>query len=153
MYNKMIAIGNLTKDIEFKTLPSGNALAKGSIATSHKHKGSDGTQKEEVCFLDFTIFGRMAEVANQYLKKGSKVMLEGRLALDEWTGTDGQKRTKHSLIVAEMKMLGSKNDSYQNQDEYTQPPRMESNIPTQAPITQKEVREIDIDIDMDDIPF
>lgn len=85
MYNKMIAIGNLTKDIEFKTLPSGSALAKGSIATSHKHKGSDGIQKEEVCFLDFTIFGRMAEVANQYLRKGSKVMLEG-----DWHLMNGQ---------------------------------------------------------------
>ena len=152
MYNKMIAVGNLTKDIEFKTLPSGSALAKGSIATSHKYKAQDGTQKEEVCFLDFTIFGRTAEVANQYLRKGSKVMLEGRLALDEWTGTDGQKRTKHSLVVAEMKMLGSKNDSYQGQDEPTQLQKREPNIPmqTEAP----KMRQVpDIELDYDEIQF
>lgn len=89
MFNKVIMIGNLTRDIEFQYLQGSNTpLAKSAIATSYKFKGSDGIQKDETCFLDFTLFGRSAEVANQYLKKGSKVLLEGRLVLETWTGQD-----------------------------------------------------------------
>ena len=79
MYNKVVMIGNLTRDIELRYLPSGSAVAKSAIATSYKYKSASGEQKDEVCFLDFTIFGKTAEVANQYLKKGSKVLLTGRL--------------------------------------------------------------------------
>ena len=108
MYNKVVMIGNLTRDIELRYLPSGSAVGKSAIATSHKYKTQTGEQKDEVCFLDFNMFGRTAEIANQYLKKGSKVLLEGRLVLEQWTGTDGQNRTKHSLRVEELKMLDSK---------------------------------------------
>lgn len=108
MYNKVVMIGNLTRDIELRYLPSGSAVAKSAIATSYKYKTQTGEQKDEVCFLDFNIFGRSAEIANQYLKKGSKVLLEGRLVLEQWTGTDGTNRTKHSLRVDTMKMLDSK---------------------------------------------
>ena len=108
MYNKTIMIGNLTKDGDLRYLPSGSEIYKNSIATSHKYKTQTGEQRDEVCFLDFNIFGRSAEVANQYLKKGSKVLLEGRLVLEQWTATDGQNRTKHSLRVDTMKMLDSK---------------------------------------------
>ena len=114
MYNKIILIGNLTRDIDFKTLPTGLALSKSAIATSHKFKTASGEQKEEVCFLDFSIFGRTAEVANQYLKKGSKVMLEGRLQLDRWTDNNGNNRSKHSLNVETMKMLGGDNQERPN---------------------------------------
>jgi single-strand DNA-binding protein len=76
MYNKVVLIGNLTKDIDFKYLQNNTAIAKSSIATSYKYKSTNGEQKEETCFLDFDIFGKVAEVANQYLKKGSKVLLE-----------------------------------------------------------------------------
>ena len=118
MYNKIVTIGHLTRDIEIKYLPNNTPIAKGAIATSHRYKGSDGVQKDETCFLDFTIFGRIAEVANKYLHKGSKVMLEGRLQFDQWTDNQtGAKRSKHSLLVNELKMLDSKGDSngYQNQ--------------------------------------
>jgi single-strand DNA-binding protein len=111
MYNKVIMVGNLTRDIELRYLPSGTAIAKSAIATSRKYKSATGEQKDEVCFLDFNIFGRSAEVANQYLKKGSKVLLEGRLVLEQWVANDGSKRSKHSLSVSEMKMLGGKDDN------------------------------------------
>lgn len=114
MYNKVILIGNLTKDIEFKHLPTGGAIAKSSIATSYKYKNQDGTQKEEVCFIDFSLFGKPAEIFNQYVHKGSKVMLEGRLVFEQWVGTDGQNRTKHTLRVEEFKFLDSKNSAMQN---------------------------------------
>jgi len=114
MYNKVVMVGNLTRDVELRYLPSGAAIAKSAIASSYKYKTATGEQKDEVCFLDFNIFGRSAEVANQYLRKGSKVLLEGRLVLEQWTGQDGANRSKHSLRVDVMKMLDSKADS-QNQ--------------------------------------
>ena len=111
MYNKTIMVGRLTRDIELRYLPSGAAIAKSSIATSHSYKTQDGQKKEESCFLDFNIFGRTAEVANQYIRKGSKVLLEGRLVLEQWTAQDGSNRSKHSLRVDNMTMLDSKADS------------------------------------------
>lgn len=114
MYNKVIMVGNLTRDIELRYLPSGAAIAKSAIATSFKFKSQTGEQKDEVCFLDFNIFGRSAEVANQYLRKGSKVLLEGRLVFEQWTAQDGTNRNRHSLRVDTMKMLDSKGDSMGN---------------------------------------
>lgn len=111
MYNKVIMIGNLTRDIELKYLPSGSAIAKSAIATSHRYKGQDGQQKEEVCFLDFTVFGKGAEILNQYVRKGSKVMLEGRLIFEQWQANDGSSRNRHTLRVDEFKFLDTKNDS------------------------------------------
>jgi len=72
--------------------------------------------KEEVCFLDFSIFGKLANVANNYLKKGSKVLLDGRLILEQWTAQDGTTKSKHSLRVETLKMLDSNpnNSTYQN---------------------------------------
>jgi single-strand DNA-binding protein len=109
MYNKLIMIGNLIKDIELRYLQNSTAVAKGSIATSHKYKSKDGAQKEEVCFIDFDIFGRSAEIANQYLKKGSKVMLDGRLVFSQWEDSQtNTTKSKHTLLVNELKMLDSK---------------------------------------------
>ena len=167
MYNKTIMIGNLTRDIELKYLPSGSAVAKSSIASSYKYKSQSGEQKEEVCFLEFNMFGRSAEVANQYLKKGSKVLLEGRLVLEQWTAQDGSTRSRHSLRVEEMKMLDTKSssddnrqaNSYQQQTggynsnpqvEYEQQaPRNQNSNQAHARVEQN-IPEIDID---DEIPF
>ena len=113
MYNKVIMIGTLTRDIELKYMPNGSALAKSAIATNHKYK-SNGEQKEEVCFLDFTVFGKGAEILNQYVKKGSKVMLEGRLIFEQWQDNDGTNRNRHTLRVEEFKFLDSK-DKKQNE--------------------------------------
>jgi single-strand DNA-binding protein len=116
MYNKVIMVGNLTRDIELRYLQSGAAVAKSAIATSYKYKSTTGEQKDEVCFLDFNIFGRAAEVANQYLKKGSKVLLEGRLVFEQWTAQDGSTRSRHSLRVDTMKMVDSKTETYQEEN-------------------------------------
>ena len=163
MYSKTIMIGNLTRDIDLKYLPSGAAVAKSSIATSYKYKAQDGSQKEEVCFLEFTIFGRIGEVANQYLKKGSKVLLEGRLVLEQWTAQDGSSRSRHSLRVEEMKMLDSKGSnegsSYGN-NSYNQVPKEQYNEPSYNPnqgagrVAQSRVEQNIPEIDIDDeIPF
>jgi len=114
-------IGNLTRDIELKYLPSGSAIAKSAIATSHKYKMQDGTQKEEVCFLDFTVFGKGGEILNQYVRKGSKVMLEGRLIFEQWQDQNGQNRNRHTLRVEEFKFLDSKADSQGSGNNYNAP--------------------------------
>lgn len=136
MYNKIILVGNLTRDIELRYLPSGTALANTAIATSHKYT-SNGEKKEDVCFVDISFFGRSAEVANQYLKKGSKILVEGRLKHDTWE-KDGQRHSKHSVMVESMQMLGSKQES-------AKPPEVVyENVPKEQP---------QVDIDEEEIPF
>jgi len=142
MYNKVVMVGNLTRDVELRYLPSGSAVAKSAIATSYKYKSASGEQKDEVCFLDFTIFGKTGEVANQYLKKGSKVLLEGRLIFEKWTAQDGSERSRHSLRVDEMKMLDSKSQS-DNQE--SQRPQQK-----QEPVIEYEPN---FEIDDSEVPF
>ena len=111
MYNKIVLAGNIVRPIEIKYTQSGSAIANTAIATSRKFKSQTGEQKEETLFVDITFFGRTAEVANQYLRKGSKVLVDGRLKLDQWTAQDGSKRSKHSVTVESLQMLGSKDDA------------------------------------------
>ena len=143
MFNKVIMVGNLTRNIELKYLPTGGAIAKSAIATSYKYKSTTGEQKDEVCFLDFNIFGRSAEIAKQYLKKGSKVLLEGRLIFEQWTAQDGSTRSRHSLRVDSMKMLGDNNVQIETNKEYENPEH----------IKHIEPKNIQIDINEDEIPF
>lgn len=144
MYNKLVMIGNLVRDNEMKYLPSGTAVYRNSIATSHKYKTQSGEQKEEVCFLEFNIIGKMAETANQYLHKGSKVLLEGRLKQENWTTNDGQNRSKHTLLVETMKMLDGKKDG----DSTHQKPQQQS-----KPQQEKYIPEYDVDDENSEIPF
>ena len=116
MYNKIVLVGNLTKDIELRYSQSGMAIAKTSIATSRKFT-SNGEKKEEVMFVDLTFFGRSAEVANQYLRKGSKCLIDGRLQFDQWVDQNGGKRSKHSVAVESMQMLDSKGDNASGNDQ------------------------------------
>ena len=146
MFNKVIMVGNLTRNIELKYLPTGSAIAKSAIATSYKYKSTIGEQKDEVCFLDFNIFGRSAEIANQYLKKGSKVLLEGRLIYEQWTDSSGGTRGKHFLRVDAMKMLGDNNIQIESNKEYEKPEQIKESKPY-------ELKNIEIDINEDEIPF
>ena len=157
MYNKVICVGNLTRDIELRYLPSGSAIAKSAIATSYKYKDSSGQQKDEVCFLDFNIFGRSAEIANTYLKRGSKVLLEGRLVFEQWTAQDGSTRSRHSLRVDTMKMLDSKGaESNNTYNPEHQPESSSSTVEsnhTYIPIAAMDKRIPEIDIDSEEVPF
>jgi single-strand DNA-binding protein len=135
MYNKIILVGNLTRDIELKYTQSSTAVANTAIATSRKFT-ANGEKKEEVMFVDITFFGRSAEVANQYLRKGSKVLVEGRLILQQWEDQNNNKRSKHSVAVETMQMLDSKCDSQnqappQQQQQYA-PPQQQYAQPQQG---------------------
>ena len=141
MYNRIILGGNLTRDIETRYTPSGTAVANTGIATNRKFKGSDGQQKEEVMFIDLTFFGRTAEIANQYLHKGSKILVEGRLKLEQWQAQDGSKRSKHVVTVDSMQMLDSRSDNGQ-----AAPQQPAAQQPAQPPLPE-------VGIDEDEIPF
>ena len=162
MYNKIILVGNLTRDIELRYTQSGTAIASTGIATSRKYKAQDGTQKEEVMFIDLTFFGKTGEIANQYLHKGSKVLVDGILKLDQWEDKNGGgKRSKHSVTVSEMKMLGSKNDTQTNQppqqgyqQQQYQQPQQQYQQPQQQPNQQYQHNGIPVEvIDENEIPF
>ena len=106
MFDKVVLVGNLTRDIELRYASNGNAIGNTAIAATRKFN-VNGEKREETCFIDVTFFGKMAEVANQYLSKGSKLLVEGRLKFDQWTDNNGQNRSKHSVVVENMEMLGS----------------------------------------------
>ena len=110
MFNKIILVGNLTRDLEVRYTASNLAIGNTGLAVNRKFKSQTGESKEEVLFIDLSFFGRTAEIANQYLKKGSKVLVEGRLKLDQWTDKSGIKRSKHSITVESMQMLDSKQE-------------------------------------------
>lgn len=146
-------------------MPSGGAVATTGLAMNRKFKKTDGSQGEEVCFIDITFFGRTAEIANQYLKRGSKILVEGRLKLDQWNDQSGAKRSKHSITVESLQMLDTKGGHGEASDSgYSQntggQPQMHTgpngkNIPVS---TSREPdysgHEIpDIDINDDEIPF
>lgn len=106
-FNRVILIGNITRDVEIKYLQSGMAVTELGIAVNDRRKGQDGQWIEETTFVDVTLWGRTAEVAGEYLGKGSQVLIEGRLKLDTWE-TDGQKRSKLRVVGEKMQMLGGK---------------------------------------------
>ena len=116
MFNKVVIVGNLTRDIGLKYTQGGAAIGSCGIAVTRKYT-LNGEKREETCFIDITFFGKSAEIANQYLNKGSKLLIEGRLKFDQWTDNNGQNRSKHSIAVESMEMLG---DAKQNNQSYQQ---------------------------------
>ena len=154
MYNKVVLVGNLTRDIELRYSQSGMAIAKTAIATSRKFT-SNGEKKEETMFVDLTFFGRSGEVANQYLRKGSKVLIEGRLQFDQWVDQNGGKRSKHSVAVESMQMLDSKGDNPSQGGESKQQTQQQYQAPQQSQQQQQQMPDQlpSIDIDEEQIPF
>ena len=114
--NKIIMIGHLARDIELRYTQSQMAIGKTAIAVTRKYT-LNGEKREETCFIDITFFGKQAEIANQYLGKGSKLAVEGYLKFEQWQDNNGQNRSKHSIAVESMEMLG---DAKQNNQGYQQ---------------------------------
>ena len=118
--NKVVLIGNLTRDIELRYTQSGYCVGNAGIAVTRKFKNAQGQTAEETCFIDLKFFGRTAEIANQYLRKGSKLAVEGRLKLEQWQDQSGQSRSKHVVEVESLEMLGSNQGGQNNQSNGTQ---------------------------------
>lgn len=109
-FNKVILAGNLTRDPELRYTPKGLAIAKIGMAINRNWTSEAGEKKEEVTFVDVDAFGRQAETLAQYMKKGSPILIEGRLKLDQWDDKQtGQKRSKLGVIVEGFQFLGSGN--------------------------------------------
>ena len=107
-FNRVIIVGNLTREIELRYTPGGTAVSDVSLAVNSKRKDGNGELIEEVDFIDCTLWGRTAEVAGEYLTKGSAVMFEGRLKQDRWEDEQGNKRSKIKVVVEKLNMIGSK---------------------------------------------
>jgi single-strand DNA-binding protein len=147
--NRVLIIGNLTRDPEVRYTPKGTAVADIGIAVNRVYSGDDGEKKEEVTFVDVTLWGRQAEVAQEYLKKGRQVFVEGRLQLDTWDDKQsGQKRSRLRVVAENMQMLGSRGDSEAGSaapgtQRRTAPPPPQRQTP----------KDPDLDAEPDDIPF
>ncbi|MGN8461119.1 single-stranded DNA-binding protein [Helicobacter pylori] len=113
MFNKVIMVGRLTRNVELKYLPSGSAAATIGLAASRRFKKQDGTLGEEVCFIDARLFGRTAEIANQYLSKGSSVLIEGRLTYESWMDQTGKKNSRHTITADSLQFMDKKSDNPQ----------------------------------------
>ena len=103
--NKVMLMGNMTRDPQLSYLPSQTPVVEFGLAISRRFKKQDGSQGEEVCFVDCQMFGKRAEVVNQYFKKGEPIFVEGRLKFDSWE-KDGQKRSKLRVFVENFEFLG-----------------------------------------------
>ena len=143
--NKVLLMGNLTRDPELRYTPSGTAVADFAIAINRKYTTASGDKKEDTCFVDVTLWGRRAEVVNQYLKKGSPLFVEGRLHLDRWESPEGQKRSKLKVVGQNFQFIG-RAGAAKPEDEFEGTGEGE---PEPDPAAGTE----DLQIDEDNIPF
>jgi single-strand DNA-binding protein len=127
-FNKVILLGNLTRDPQMRYLPSQTPIAEFGLACNRKFKTQSGEDREEVTFVDCTAFGRQAEVINQYCQKGKQLFVEGRLKYDQWEDKQGGgKRSKLTVVVENFQLLGGRNEGgggggpYEQSDEASAP--------------------------------
>lgn len=107
-FNKVIMMGNLTRNPEFKQLGSGQGVCRLSIACNRQFKPKNATEAvQEVCFIDVDVWGVQAESCNKFLEKGSAILVDGRLKLDSWQDSEGQKRSKHSIVAERVTFIKS----------------------------------------------
>lgn len=105
--NKVFLMGNLTRDIEMRSMPTGASVGKFSLAVNERWKDRDGSWQERANFIDCEIFGNRAEAMSKYLSKGSPVFLEGKLRLDQWQDQQGNNRSKLKVVVDDFQFVGS----------------------------------------------
>jgi single-strand DNA-binding protein len=151
--NRVLLIGNLTRDPEVRYTPKGTAVTEIGIAVNRIYSGEDGEKKEETTFVDVTLWARQAEIAGQYLRKGRPVFIEGRLQLDTWDDKQtGQKRSRLRVVAENLQLLGSRPEGEGSSSTFT--PRRNPNPSAPAPPPRAaEPRDPDLDAEPDDIPF
>ncbi len=171
-YNRIILLGNMTRDPQMSYLPSGTPVVDFGVATNRKWTGQDGQQRDETCFVDCRMFGKRAEVIQRYFKKGTPIFVEGRLTLDTWTAQDGSKKSRHRVSVESFEFVGTSGGQSgggyggdeggyaprQQQGGYNQQPyqQRQQNVPPMAPPMNDPAGSMpmgDDTFDPDDIPF
>jgi len=148
-YNRVMLMGNLTRNVELKYTPSGTAVSDLGMAVNESFKNKAGETVEQVCYVDVVVWGRQAETAAEYLHKGSPVFVEGRLQLDQWENQQGEKRSKLRVRADRVQFLGSPGKG----TEYASAPAAASAAPaagTPPPAAPAAPEAADDD---DDVPF
>lgn len=125
-YNRVILMGRLTRDPELRYIPNGTPVVEFGLAISNRRRTSTGEWVDEPVFVDITLWQRQAEIASEYLTKGSPVFIEGRLKLDTWTTSDGQKRSKLRVIGDRMQLLGTRSGGAESPEEGSAEPGKQS---------------------------
>ena len=164
--NKVMLMGNLTRDPEIKYTPKGTAIAVFGLAINRNYTLENGEKREEVTFIDAEAYARLAEIIGEYCKKGKPIYVEGRLKLDQWDDkASGQKRSKIKVVVETMQLLGSREGggggggeggSYEEADAYAAPQRPAASAPAPrraAAPAPRPPSDPDLDAAPDDIPF
>jgi single-strand DNA-binding protein len=147
-FNKVILVGNLTRDPELRYTPKGTAIAKLGLAVNRVWTNESGEKKEEVTFVDVDVFGRTAENVGQYMRKGRPILVEGRLRLEQWDDKQtGQKRSRLGVVAETVQFLGSANG------EGAAPAPRAARPPAAAPAPAPESAEGDAPPESDDVPF
>jgi len=164
-FNKVMLIGNLTRDPELKYTPKGTAIADIGLAVNRTFTSDNGEKREEVAFIDVTLWGRVAEIVGEYCKKGRPLFVEGRLQLDTWDDKQtGQKRSKLKVVGENIQLLGSREGGGGGSggggggSEYSEPSESRPSRPSGPPQRRPSApppRPADPDLDPpeDDIPF
>lgn len=150
-FNQIILLGRLSRDIELRYTQSGLAIAKTAIATTKKFT-KNGEKKEEVCFMDLDFFGRSAEVANQFLNKGSQIQVTGRVVMNNWTDHNNVKRISYTVSVDSMIMLDTKTNGhppFKKAEDGNKPEQQ----PSSRPHENGQQKEMQFDENGDEIPF
>jgi single-strand DNA-binding protein len=160
-YNKVILVGNLTRDPEKRFTPNGAAVTEFGLAVNRVYRTQSGERREDTCFVDISAWGRTGETCEQYLRKGRPVLVDGRLQYSSWEGQDGRKRSKLSVVADIVRFLSGGGDGggprSEGQEGGYGPPRS-SPAPAEpaAPPDAGEVRDrapAEDDYNLDDIPF
>jgi single-strand DNA-binding protein len=152
--NRAMIIGNLTRDPEMRTIPSGQSVANFSMATNRAWTGKDGKKETAVEYHNIVVWGKLAEICGQYLKKGQKTYIEGRLQTRDWEGQDGVKRSRTEIVAENMIMLSSGKGAgapagtvqSQSQAPVSHEPETEQLPEIQVPSRDEEIK-------VEDIPF
>jgi single-strand DNA-binding protein len=152
-FNKVILVGNLTRDPELRYTPKGTAIAKIGVAVNRVWTNEAGEKKEEVTFVDVDIFGRTAENVGQYMRKGRPILIEGRLRLDQWDDKQtGQKKSRLGVVAENVQFLGSPGGA-EGGAPAARPARPAAPAAAPSPTPPAESAESDVPPESDDVPF
>jgi single-strand DNA-binding protein len=152
-FNKVILVGNLTRDPELRYTPKGTAIAKIGVAVNRVWTNEAGEKKEEVTFVDVDVFGRTAENVGQYMRKGRPILIEGRLRLDQWDDKQtGQKKSRLGVVAETVQFLGSPGGGGEAGAAPAARPARPAPAPT-APANPPAPAEGDVPPESDDVPF
>ncbi len=146
-FNKVVLMGNLTRDPEVRTTPNGQSVANFSLAVNRTWKGADGNTQEAVSYIDCVAWGRPGEVIAQYLQKGRPILVSGRLDQRSWE-QDGNKRSKVEVVVEDFNFVGGGNDAGPSQSNSRPAPAKKKN----DDVVIEDIQD-DEPINLDDIPF